>query len=132
MAGRARTAGVPDEPGRRCDLDKAVPAGRTGNDLGRGGRIACVDGKIRSTASALYGLEKRVCAGADGEGATARKAQPDAVWTHVRTSGNQNHSGRLAGGERPRGAQSRHASGPLGEEVKAQEDRHARGGESIS
>src|SRR2546423_281853 len=131
MAGRARPARVPDEPSGRRHLGHAVPYGRTGNHLGGGGGVAGLDGEVRRAVRALYGLEKRLRARANSEGVVARKVQHDAVWTDVRATGNQDYRGRIAGGQGSGGAQSWHASGPLGEEAAAQEDGHASGSESI-
>src|SRR5258708_6864919 len=131
MGGRTGPGRVPDAPGGRRHLGNAVMYGRTGNRVGGGGGVAGLDGKVRRAAGALYGLEKRLRARANGEGVVARKVQPDAVWTDVRATGNQDYCGRIAGGQGSGGAQSWHASGPLGEEAAAQEDRHAWGGESI-
>src|SRR5258705_13187451 len=118
MAGGPRPAGLLDEPGGRRHRHHAVPPGRAGNHLGRGGSVDGLDGEVWSAASALYGLEKRVCARAHGEGVTARKAWADAVWTDVREAGDQDHRGRFAAGQGKSGAQSWHASGPAGEETE--------------
>ena len=50
---------------------------------------------------------------------SARRGEHDAVWADVRTVGNPDHRGEFAAGERPGGAQPRHAPGPAGEEVAA-------------
>jgi hypothetical protein len=63
------------------------------------------------------------------EGVFARNACYDAVWTHVRAAGYQDHRGGIAGGQGQSRAQSWHASGSAGEEDAAQEDRYASGGE---
>src|SRR5713101_6267619 len=113
MAGRTRPARVPDEPGGRRHLGHAVLYGRTGNQLGGGGGVGGLEGRVRRVALVLYGLQKRLRARANSEGVVARTFQPDAVWTDVRATGNQDYCGRLAGGQGSGGAQSWHASGPL-------------------
>src|SRR5258708_31457929 len=92
MAGGARTRRLLDEPGGRCYLDHTVPAGRAGNDLGGGGCAEGMDGEVRRAASALHGLEKRLCSRAHGQGTVARNRRSDAVWTDVRTRSEEHTS----------------------------------------
>src|SRR4029077_7347244 len=99
MAGRAWTARVFDEPGGRRHGHDAVPDGRAGNDLVRGRRVERLDGEVRSAAGVVYGLEKRVRAGADPKRAITGNARADAVWTDVRAAGDQNHRSQLAAGQ---------------------------------
>src|SRR5438105_4817054 len=119
MAGRTRTARLPDEPGGRCHLHHAVPDGRAGNHLGSRGRVASLDGKVWSAAGAVYGLEKRVRTGAYSERAVAWNAGSDAVWSHVRAVRDQDHRGWFAGGQGAGGAQSWHAPRSFSEEAQA-------------
>src|SRR5258708_40216945 len=94
MAGGARTRRLLDEPGGRCYLDHTVPAGRAGNDLGGGGCAEGMDGEVRRAASALHGLEKRLCSRAHGQGTVARNRRSDAVWTDVRTRSEERRVGK--------------------------------------
>src|ERR1019366_3275571 len=120
MAGRTGTARLPDEPGGRRHRNNAVPDGRAGNHLGRGGGIDGLDGEVWRATGTLHGLEKRLCARAHGQGTAARQTRPDAVWTDVRAVGYQDHRSRIAPGQGPGGAQPWNASGPAGEEAAAQ------------
>ena len=75
-----------------------------GNDLGGGRCVAPVDRGVRRAAGALYGLEKRLCAGAECGGTGHGRRAADAVWPDVRGVGDSDHRRRVR--RKPRDASS--------------------------
>src|SRR5258707_15626838 len=93
-----------------------------GNDLGRSGSVAALDRSLRSAASVVYRLEKRLRAAPECRGADARRAGGDAVWAHVREVGDRHHRRQFAASERGGGAGARDAPGSAGGEIASRGD----------
>jgi hypothetical protein len=93
--------------------------------------VTALDRAVRRAAGALHRLEECLCARRDRSGAGRRRGAPDAIRPHVRRSPDSDHSSELAASQRARGAESRHAPGPPGQETAPAGDRGGRGGECV-
>src|ERR1039458_10143329 len=90
--------------------------------LDGGGRAAGMDRAIRRAGGPVHGLENCLCERGDGAATPARRGVSDAVRADVQAVGDSNYRGQFSPGERPGGAQPRHAPGPAGEETAAEKD----------
>jgi len=88
-AGMTRTSRLPDEPGGRCHLATLVSHGRAGNQSGRPWLLRAWIEKY-GVPRARYTDWKTCTCATHGQGATARKAQPDAVG-RIASGSYQNH-----------------------------------------
>src|ERR1017187_3500322 len=81
-----------------------------------------MDRAIRRAGGPVHGLENCLCERGDGAATPARRGVSDAVRADVQAVGDSNYRGQFSPGERPGGAQPRHAPGPAGEETAAEKD----------
>src|SRR4029077_6387938 len=122
VVGRARSGWLFDRHGGRRDEYHVGAVRRAGNDLGGGRCFARMDRAIRSTAGAVRGLEEPVQEAGHAQGAVAGRGADHAVWAHVSEAGDRDHRCQFATGQGTRGAGTRHASRPAGEETTAERD----------
>src|SRR5580658_1717099 len=131
VAGGARTGGLLDRHGRRCDQHDLGAIGGTRDHLGGGGCAARVDRAVRRPLGAVRGLEELVQAAGEFAGAFTRGRTEHAAWAHEREAGDRADRSEFAGSQGTNRADPRHASRPAGEETAEEADPQSRSCELV-